>query len=61
MNGESFHALFVSEGEAAIEWDDGRETAKAGESVLVPAGLPAYTLAGNATVLRASIPAATAL
>ena len=56
MSGKTFHALFVSEGEALIEWDGGKITAPAGTSVLVPAALPAYTLAGHATVLRTTIP-----
>ena len=56
MSGKTFHALFVSEGEAVIEWDGGKITAPAGTSVLVPAALPAYTLAGHATVLRTTIP-----
>ncbi|MEN8253972.1 MAG: type I phosphomannose isomerase catalytic subunit [Verrucomicrobiota bacterium] len=56
MNGKTFHALFVAEGEAIIEWEDGNLSAPAGTSVLVPAALPAYTLAGNATVLRTTIP-----
>ncbi len=56
MDGKSFHALFVSEGEAVIEWSGAREIVKAGESILIPAALPAYTLVGKATVLRTSIP-----
>jgi mannose-6-phosphate isomerase len=56
LNGKTFHALFIAEGEATIAWDGGIETAKAGESVLIPAALPAYTLDGNATVLRTTIP-----
>ena len=56
MTGETFHALFIAEGEAMLEWNGGSETLKAGESILVPAALPTYTLDGNATVLRTSIP-----
>jgi len=56
MAGKTFHALFVSEGEAIVEWEGGSLTAPAGTSVLVPAALPAYTLAGKATVLRTTIP-----
>jgi mannose-6-phosphate isomerase len=56
MAGKTFHALFVAEGVAQISWDGGSETARAGESILIPAALPAYTLDGNATVLRTSIP-----
>ncbi|MEE9368002.1 MAG: type I phosphomannose isomerase catalytic subunit [Pontiella sp.] len=56
MSGKTFHALFVSEGEAIISWDDENLTAPAGTSILVPAALPIYTLEGNATVLRTTIP-----
>jgi mannose-6-phosphate isomerase len=56
MSGKTFHALFVSEGEAIISWTDDSLTAPAGTSVLVPAALPAYTLEGHATVLRTTIP-----
>ncbi len=56
LTGKSFHALFASEGEATLSWEDGSETIKAGESILVPAALPAYTLDGNATILRIFIP-----
>ncbi|MEA2069612.1 MAG: type I phosphomannose isomerase catalytic subunit, partial [Verrucomicrobiota bacterium] len=56
MSGKTFHALFVAEGEATIEWSGGCLSAPVGTSVLVPAALPAYTLSGNATVLRTTIP-----
>jgi mannose-6-phosphate isomerase len=56
MNGKTFHALFIAEGECTVAWDGGTETVKAGESLLIPAGLPAYTLNGSATVLRTTIP-----
>ena len=56
MSGKTFHALFVAEGEAIIEWEDGSLSAPAGTSILVPAALPAYTLNGVATVLRTTIP-----
>jgi mannose-6-phosphate isomerase len=56
MSGKSFHALFVSEGEAHVSWDGGHMLAGAGSSVLIPAALPAYTLEGRATVLRTTVP-----
>jgi mannose-6-phosphate isomerase len=56
MSGKTFHALFVSEGEAVLSWGEETLTAPAGTSVLVPAALPAYTLAGSATVLRTTVP-----
>ncbi|VGO20005.1 type I phosphomannose isomerase catalytic subunit [Pontiella sulfatireligans] len=56
MNGKTFHALFVSEGEATVSWGEDALTAPAGTSILVPAALPAYTLNGKATVLRTTIP-----
>ena len=55
MNGKTFHALFIAEGECTVAWDGGSETAKAGESLLIPAALPAYTLNGTATVLRTTM------
>ena len=56
LDGTTFHALFVAEGEAQISWPDGELFAPAGTSILVPAALPAYTLEGKATVLRTTIP-----
>lgn len=56
LDGSTFHALFVAEGEAEISWGDETLTAPAGTSILVPAALPAYTLIGNATILRTTIP-----
>ena len=56
MSGKTFHALFVAEGKATIEWKGGSLSAPAGTSILVPAALPAYTLDGNATVLRTTVP-----
>lgn len=56
MSGKTFHALFVAEGEATISWGDESFIAPAGTSILVPAALPAYTLDGNTTVLRTTIP-----
>ena len=52
LTGETFHTLFVAEGQATLEWEDGSETLIAGKSVLIPATLPAYTLDGNATLIR---------
>ena len=56
MSGKTFHALFVSEGEAELSWGDECLRAPAGTSVLIPAAMPSYTLSGNATVLRTTIP-----
>ena len=56
MTGKTFHALFVSEGEAEISWGEETLLASPGTSVLIPAALPAYTLSGKATVLRTTIP-----
>lgn len=57
LDGSTFHALFVAEGEAEISWGDEALSAPAGTSILIPAALPAYTLTGNATILRTTIPA----
>jgi mannose-6-phosphate isomerase len=56
MDGTTFHALFVAEGEAEISWGDETLSTAAGTSILVPAALPAYTLEGHATVLRVTLP-----
>ncbi len=56
MNGTTFHALFVAEGDATVSWDEESLAAPAGTSILVPAALPGYTLEGHATVLRTTIP-----
>jgi mannose-6-phosphate isomerase len=56
MNEKTFHALFVSEGTAALSWAGGSLELTPGTSVLVPAALRAYTLSGNATILRTTIP-----
>ena len=56
MSGKTFHALFVEDGEAIISWGDESLIAPAGTSILIPAALPGYTLDGNATVLRTTIP-----
>lgn len=56
LDGTTFHALFVAEGEATVSWDNETLEAPAGTSILVPAALPAYTLDGNATVLRTTMP-----
>ncbi len=56
LDGATFHALFVAEGSIRLEWNGGSLEAPAGTSVLVPAALPAYTLAGHATVLRTTVP-----
>jgi mannose-6-phosphate isomerase len=56
MDGTTFHALFVAEGEAAVDWGDETLCAPAGTSILIPAALSTYTLGGNAMVLRTTIP-----
>ena len=56
MDGTTFHALFVAEGEAEISWADEILTVSTGTSILIPAALTAYTLTGKATVLRTTIP-----
>jgi mannose-6-phosphate isomerase len=55
-DGTTFHALFVAEGKTTLSWGDETLEAPAGTSILIPAALPAYTLAGEATVLRTTIP-----
>lgn len=56
MDGTTFHALFITDGTAEISWDNQTLNVDSGTSVLIPAALPNYTLNGNATVLRTTIP-----
>lgn len=56
MDGTTFHALFVAEGTAEISWNEETLAVETGRSILVPAAMPAYTLTGNATILRTTIP-----
>lgn len=47
-----FHALTCIENSAQIEWDTSAVLFRKGQTILVPASLPEYTLRGDATVLR---------
>ncbi|HEY3365858.1 MAG TPA: type I phosphomannose isomerase catalytic subunit [Symbiobacteriaceae bacterium] len=56
-----FEALLVVEGQGAIAWDGvegkiGAETIGKGDTLLIPAALPAYRLTGALTVLRSRLP-----
>lgn len=57
MDGSTFHALFIAEGEITISWDGGTDIISSGTSLLIPAALPHYTLKGKATILRTTVPA----
>ncbi|MBN2164080.1 MAG: class I mannose-6-phosphate isomerase [Pontiellaceae bacterium] len=56
LDGSTFHALFVSDGAAEICWNEESLALVSGTSVLVPAAMQGYTLTGNATVLRTTVP-----
>ena len=56
MDGSTFHALFIAEGEAIIRWGTEKMTLKKGTSILIPAALNDYLLEGNATLLQTTIP-----
>jgi mannose-6-phosphate isomerase len=59
--GETFHVLFVSEGEVRIQWDGGSELLVPGTSCLVPAALSNVELMPQnklAEVLTISLPGA---
>ncbi|MEQ8673679.1 MAG: class I mannose-6-phosphate isomerase [Aggregatilineales bacterium] len=47
-----FHAITCIEASAQIEWDDSAVLFRKGQTILVPASLPEYTLRGEARVLR---------
>lgn len=51
--------LLVTRGEVNIAWDEQRDTFKQGESIFIPANLPAYTLhaTGEAHLVGAAVPA----
>lgn len=53
MDGTSFHALFVEQGRVSVAAGGETVTLQAGESGLIPAAAPSYTLSpdGNASVL----------
>ena len=57
LDGNSFNALFIAEGEISLEWGlEDTLTVPTGRSVLIPAGLPSYTLTGSATIIRTMLP-----
>ena len=57
LDGSSFHALFIAKGEITLQWGpEDTLTVPTGRSVLIPAGLPNYTLTGTATILRTKLP-----
>ncbi|HZG56469.1 type I phosphomannose isomerase catalytic subunit [Paenibacillus sp.] len=53
---DSFQILIACEGSGAIRWAGGEAALRPGDCYLLPANLGAYTLAGDATVLRSYIP-----
>lgn len=53
---ESFQILIACEGEGAIRWSGGEVSLRPGDCYLLPANLGAYSLTGNATVLRSFVP-----
>lgn len=54
---ESFHILIVISGNGTLEWADGKLSLQPGHTLLLPANLGAYTLAGDSwTVLRSTLP-----
>ncbi|MFL2877236.1 MAG: type I phosphomannose isomerase catalytic subunit [Pontiellaceae bacterium] len=57
LDGSSFNALFIAEGEITLQWgSEDTLTVPTGRSILVPAGLPSYTLTGTATILCTMLP-----
>lgn len=54
-DGRSFHALVFIEGHGELEWNGGILPVRAGESVLVPAKLGRYRIAGRISMLKAFI------
>jgi len=58
MSGNSFCALFVTEGSGIISWDGGEEKLSPGQSWLVPAALSGFSVqpAGKMTLLCVTVP-----
>jgi mannose-6-phosphate isomerase len=57
LDGSTFNALFIAEGQITLTWGSQNNlTIPTGRSVLIPAGLPSYTLTGNGTILRTALP-----
>ncbi|MEF2280083.1 type I phosphomannose isomerase catalytic subunit [Deinococcus sp. YIM 134068] len=54
--GESFHALTVTSGEARLTWAEGGVTLAPLRSVVIPAALGEYRLAGDFTALLSRLP-----
>jgi len=55
-DGERFILLTCTEGTAAVSAPGGTVALTAGQTVFLPAALGAYTLSGNATVLKSYVP-----
>lgn len=55
-NPESFTVLVICEGSGHLIWEGGSQPYSAGECYLLPANLGAYTIEGQATLLRSYLP-----
>jgi mannose-6-phosphate isomerase len=56
INGEKFDILMVVDGEGKIQYHDGQETFKSGDSFLIPANMGDYAITGNCTVIKSYVP-----
>ena len=54
--GDKFYILTIVSGQGSIDYDGGSQPFKAGDSIMIPAGLGEYTIRGSATVLKSYIP-----
>jgi mannose-6-phosphate isomerase len=54
-DGRSFHALIVTSGNGELSWNGGHFEIRAGESVLIPAGLERYRINGSVEILKSFI------
>ena len=54
--GDKFYILTIVSGQGSIDYDGGSQPFKAGDSIMIPAGLGEYTIRGGATVLKSYIP-----
>lgn len=55
-DGDKFFTLTIAEGSGEIRYDGGVQAFSAGDSLLIPASLGSYSIAGDCTVIKAYVP-----
>jgi mannose-6-phosphate isomerase len=54
--GDRFYILFITQGDVCITFNGGSQSAERGETVLIPASLGYYTMAGKCQILKIYVP-----